>query len=94
MIKTLNKYRLSLPLKNGCYVGARSYDAAIEIFFPDQKVIRLREGSGWVCYRVSKKLEPTWPEPNVDNIPGCGGDEVVVELHGKMQVNLREIGWQ
>lgn len=89
-VKVLQKFKLSLPLKAGCYVAAASFEDAICAYFPRAQVRLVREGRGWHQYDVGEELEPTWPEANEEDIPGKGGRIVDVEAHGEIRVVMEE----
>lgn len=91
MTQKLNKYRLSLPLRDGEYVAANSFEEAIRLILPEDEVRLVRDGNGWARFEVvGRELPPTWPRPNPNDLPGSGGSIVDVEHHGTILVGATE----
>jgi hypothetical protein len=86
---TLTRYRLSLPLKDGLFVAARSPLEAVRLFLPHADLKEGRSGPKWVRFEIlGGSLPPTWPRPNPNGITGEGGTIVEVEDHGPILVAL------
>ena len=86
----LNKYRLSLPMRDGVYVAASSFEEAIRLMLPDDEIVLHSTGPKWARFTVKgRELSPTWPRPNEHDIPGTGGSVVDVEHNGTILVGAR-----